>query len=235
MALTGVTLLAFTSACGEEQYLDNYDAPAYQDDENADRLPEPAEPLGDGEMLTVEDPNAPMEELTAGVCVQCSPWYQGACGFGTLTWQQSCNISGCAAILSYGGGCGLCYCGQVCQQTQNTGNISASPTTVPIDSGTGCTNIAWDVDCGDSQIWVSHNGAAETLFAQGSSGNQAACWIQLDNTYTFSLYEGLDKATVLDSVQVTGAQAPNVCDNCAAGTSCHCFDNVCRPYTQQCP
>lgn len=192
---------------------------------SADQL-EMADELG----LSVDD-----HYSERGSCPVCSPDWTMACGFGSLSWQQVCQFNSSTPIYSVGGNCGWCYGGSTCYQVPNQGNVGASPTTVQVSNVTGCTTVNWDLTCSTGSVCVSVNNGPETLFASGNSGSQQACWIQAGKTYTFSLYEGGCGSNLLDSVQVTGVQAPDPCLSCASGTSCHCFDNICRPNNTFCP
>lgn len=86
----------------------------------------------------------------------------------------------------------------------NGGTISAFPRTV---SGTpvGTTTVTWaTADLSTAQVWVSMDGAAETLFSGESSGSVAAPWIQAGHRYEFKLYEGTAHSKPFSRVGVTG-------------------------------
>jgi len=88
-----------------------------------------------------------------------------------------------------------------------TGTISANPNPVyiPYGSSTGTTTITWSASGTTAQVWVSVNGAAETNFATGKSGSQAATWIQPGSVYVFKLYDGTSHTPpALASVTVNG-------------------------------
>ena len=71
------------------------------------------------------------------------------------------------------------------------GALLAFPNPVPAGSGKGATLIAWITPNGTTgQVWVTINGAPETIFAQGSSGAQYAPWIEAGGAYEFRLYAG---------------------------------------------
>lgn len=90
--------------------------------------------------------------------------------------------------------------------TGATGNINASPSVIFIAPGQlGSSYIIWNTQNTDNaQVWVSHNGSAETLFASGRLGGQTANWIQAGHTYLFRLYEGTSRSQLLSSVTVRG-------------------------------
>ncbi|MCP3139741.1 hypothetical protein [Pyxidicoccus xibeiensis] len=133
-----------------------------------------------------------------------------------------------------------------CTPVQASGSISANPTTVSINlnqTSTGTTEICWDVDnVSTGEVWVSMNGAPESLFASGSSGCQYASWIQAGSTYSFNLYAGSSHSNLLGSAGVTGSgyygpppEEP-ICNpaTCPSGSDCRCGD-VCWPRNRECP
>lgn len=86
------------------------------------------------------------------------------------------------------------------------GTLRASPNPVPAGSGLGATTITWSTSDGSpAQVYVSMNGGAEVLFAQDSSGSQAAPWILSGNSYEFRLYAGTSRATLLATTLVSRA------------------------------
>jgi|SRR5262245_11411795 len=83
--------------------------------------------------------------------------------------------------------------------------ISASPNPVAIGEGPGTTTVTWNTGDGSAgQVFVSTDGAAETLFAAGSKGSAPAPWIQAGKTFEFRLYAGTEHAKMLAKTQVTG-------------------------------
>ena len=83
--------------------------------------------------------------------------------------------------------------------------ITASPNPVTTGEGSGTTTITWNTGDGTAgQVYVSEDGAPETLFAAGSTGSAPAPWIRAGKTFEFRLYAGTDHATVLGKTQVTG-------------------------------
>lgn len=122
-----------------------------------------------------------------------------------------------------------------------SGTISASPATVNVLAGSlGTSRICWNSNVSNSQVYVSTNGSAEQLYAQGTSGCQDAPWIQIGYNYDFNLYAGTAHSNRLAQVRVTGVlyepppyEEPT-CGPCNAGYSCHCGD-ICRPTNQYCP
>jgi hypothetical protein len=90
---------------------------------------------------------------------------------------------------------------------QSTGGaIGATPSLLSLAPGTlGSTTIDWGTLSNiDAQVWVSMDGAAETLFAHSPQGPQSADWIQLGHVYAFTLYAGTGHAQALARVTVFG-------------------------------
>lgn len=165
-------------------------------------------------------------------CVDCYPYYTFECNAGgwpfacpPWTWTLAPSGPNCATCVEY-----------VCGVVPAVGQVGASPEQVSVAGATACTTIDWS-SCTDSQVYVSHNGAPETLFAQGTSGTQAACWIQPNNSYEFCLYEGTGHTNQLDCVTVQGVPADppgDPCSSCPSGQSCHCEPGVCYPNNLAC-
>lgn len=83
--------------------------------------------------------------------------------------------------------------------------ITASPNPVTTGEGPGTTTITWNTgDRTMGQVYVSEDGAPETLFAAGPTGSAPAPWIQAGKTFEFRLYAGTEHAKVLAKIQVTG-------------------------------
>ena len=83
--------------------------------------------------------------------------------------------------------------------------ISASPNPVTTGEGPGTTTITWDTGDGTTgQVYVSEDGAAETLFTAGPKGSAPAPWIRAGKTFEFRLYAGTEHAKMLAKTQVTG-------------------------------
>jgi hypothetical protein len=83
--------------------------------------------------------------------------------------------------------------------------LTASPNPVPAGEGAGTTNITWNTADGTAgQVYVSVDGAPESIFAGGPPGSAAAPWIEAGKTYEFRLYAGTEHAKVLAKTQVTG-------------------------------
>jgi len=172
----------------------------------------------------------------AEACVSCGLQYYFSCssdGWALACPPGSYNLGPIDAF------CASCA-DTICLPTPASGTVDASPEQVDVVDTLGCTSIQWD-SCGQAQVWVSHNGAPETLFAQDSSGSQNACWIQAGHDYEFCLYEGLGHSNQLDCVTVQGVQVDppdppgNPCNSCPSGQSCHCEPFVCWPNNLQCP
>jgi hypothetical protein len=91
--------------------------------------------------------------------------------------------------------------------TNATGPLRAEPNPVPASDGAGNTTINWQTSDGTiGEVYVSMDGASETLFARGSSGPATAPWIAANSTYEFRLYQGTDHKTLLGRVIVTRAK-----------------------------
>jgi hypothetical protein len=73
-----------------------------------------------------------------------------------------------------------------------TGTVSASPAAPTAAIGSlATTTISWtSAGAATAQVWVSMDGAPESLFTQGVSGSQDAPWIQPGHDYRFQLYAG---------------------------------------------
>jgi hypothetical protein len=82
--------------------------------------------------------------------------------------------------------------------------IAASPNPVTTGEGSGNTTVTWNTGDGSTgQVYVSMDGAPETLFAGGPTGSAPAPWIQAGKTFEFRLYAGTEHAKVLAKTQVT--------------------------------
>lgn len=85
--------------------------------------------------------------------------------------------------------------------------ITASPNPVTTGAGSGTTTITWNTGDGTTgQVYVSEDGAAETLFTAGSTGSAPAPWIRAGKTFEFRLYAGTEHAKMLAKTQVTGSK-----------------------------
>ena len=83
--------------------------------------------------------------------------------------------------------------------------ITASPNPVATCEGSGITTITWNTGDGTTgQVYVSEDGAPETLFTSGPPGSAPAPWIRAGKTFEFRLYAGTEHAKVLAKTQVTG-------------------------------
>ena len=83
--------------------------------------------------------------------------------------------------------------------------ITASPNPVTTGEGPGTTTITWNTGDGTAgQVYVSEDGAPETLFTEGPPGSAPAPWIRAGKTFEFRLYAGTEHAKVLAKTQVTG-------------------------------
>jgi tRNA (mo5U34)-methyltransferase len=81
--------------------------------------------------------------------------------------------------------------------------LSASPNPVPASEGPGKTTVSWDTADGRiGRIFLSVNGGAEALFADGRRGSAPAHWIETGSNYEFRLYN-LDHTELLAKVAVT--------------------------------
>ena len=83
--------------------------------------------------------------------------------------------------------------------------LTASPNPVTTGEGPGTTTITWNTGDGTTgQVYVSEDGAPETLFTAGPTGSAPAPWIQAGKTFEFRLYAGTEHANVIAKTQVTG-------------------------------
>jgi glycosyltransferase involved in cell wall biosynthesis len=82
-------------------------------------------------------------------------------------------------------------------------SISANPNPVPPEIDVGATTIAWTTgDASVGQVFVSINGAAEHMFAQGASGRETINWIHPGAHYEFRLYRSGEPREYLCQVSV---------------------------------
>jgi len=176
---------------------------------------------------TQDDVPASSEEVTAAAYRFDLCGWPPICPVGSRPMAIACDA---ACYVYYGYDCFWGYNRVQCMTVDATGTISASPQTVSVPTGgIGTTQICWDVnDVSTGEVWVSMDGAAESLFARDPNGCQDAPWIQVNHSYTFNLYAGTAHSAQLASVTVTGVPggnpppSPDVCDLCPAGYSCHC-------------
>jgi hypothetical protein len=91
-----------------------------------------------------------------------------------------------------------------------SGSIIASPGHLALDEGAqGVSVITWSTSgTRKAQVYVSANGGAEQLFAQGVAGSQEAPWIRAPGYYVFSLYGDFSRINLLDYVAVTTQESP---------------------------
>ena len=84
--------------------------------------------------------------------------------------------------------------------------LTAYPNPVPAGDAKGRTTISWNA-LGESasKVYVSMNGAEESLFAVGREGSSDANWIETGPSYEFRLYNS-DHTKVLDKIIVTRAK-----------------------------
>ena len=86
-----------------------------------------------------------------------------------------------------------------------TATITASPNPVIIGEELGATTITWNTGDGTTgQVYVSEDGAPETLFSAGPTGSAPAPWIRVGKMFEFRLYAGTEHTRVLAKTQVTG-------------------------------
>lgn len=118
-----------------------------------------------------------------------------------------------------------------CGTTGGTYDISASPNPVQICSPAtlGASTISWTVPSNEQgqvfYVYLSVNGgpASPSMPSTGGTGNgsEVAPWIQVGNTYTFSLRKASTPNVVQDSVTVTGTNS-----GCSTGGVGICGDGV---------
>jgi hypothetical protein len=86
------------------------------------------------------------------------------------------------------------------------GTITSTPFVVRAPyGGTNTAVVLWATQgSSTAEVWVSMDGAPETLFARAPSGSQSATWIQPGHDYRFNLYAGTSHSQLLDSVRVYG-------------------------------
>jgi len=91
-----------------------------------------------------------------------------------------------------------------------TGTISASPSQLILaNDATGTATIGWTTSgAATAQVYVSIDGAPETLFATGAGGSADATFISAWHWYVFTLYEGTEHTTRLAWTSVNAKYGP---------------------------
>jgi hypothetical protein len=88
--------------------------------------------------------------------------------------------------------------------TERTARIAADPNPVPPGPGNGQTKISWTTLAGrNAEVYLSHNGGPEKLFARGPSGTVEVNWIVSGNSYDFRLYSADTPRRLLANTVVT--------------------------------
>ena len=88
-------------------------------------------------------------------------------------------------------------------------SISAAPNPVPGGNGAGTTTIRWSTgDSSTGEVYLSVDGTAERLFAQGAQGSEEAPWIESGHTYEFHLYTDAKRSALAGTVSVTRDAGP---------------------------
>ena len=68
----------------------------------------------------------------------------------------------------------------------------------------GTTTITWNTrDSTMGQVYVSADGAEESVFAGAPQGSSTANWIRTGSSYRFRLYKGTDREKLLAETTVT--------------------------------
>jgi hypothetical protein len=82
--------------------------------------------------------------------------------------------------------------------------ITASPNPVPAGEEPGITTITWNTGDGTmGQVYVSADGAEESVFAGAPQGSSTANWIVAGSSYRFRLYKGTEREKLLAETTVT--------------------------------
>lgn len=90
------------------------------------------------------------------------------------------------------------------------GRLSASRTQLALAPGaTGEIDLGWATTLSDAQVWVSHNGNPQKLYAQGPSGQGRITWISRGTT-VFTLWSGTAQEHLLDTLVVTAGSGATV-------------------------
>jgi hypothetical protein len=93
--------------------------------------------------------------------------------------------------------------------TARAPRLNARPNPVPVDKGTGTTQISWTTGGATvGEVYVSENGARERLLSRGRSGSVRVPWILAGRTYTFRLYTGSHKRQVAATVVRSASSVP---------------------------
>ena len=128
---------------------------------------------------------------------------------GSATWPYLHN--GTTTTFELRGGPNF---GTVLGTTSSTGRapgrLSADRTHLALAPGTtGTIDLSWATALGDAQVWVSHNGNPQKLYAQGPSGTGRITWISRGTT-VFTLWSGTAQEHLLDTLVVTAHSGASV-------------------------
>ena len=122
-----------------------------------------------------------------------APWIQPGLAYRFTLYEGTAHTVPLASALVLG-------------VAPSSGTITSTPFVVraPYNS-TGTTVLTWATQgFGTAEVWLSMDGAPETLFARAASGSQSAPWILPGHDYRFNLYADTSHSQLLDSVRVYG-------------------------------
>jgi dipeptidyl aminopeptidase/acylaminoacyl peptidase len=81
--------------------------------------------------------------------------------------------------------------------------LQISEVVFPANSARGSAMVMWHTTDGSpGRIYVSHNGGAEVLFAEGAGGAQNATWIVAGSRYQFRLYTASSGSIPAETVTI---------------------------------
>lgn len=89
-----------------------------------------------------------------------------------------------------------------------TASLIATPNPIPATTTLASTTIQWTTGNGSfGQVYVIKDNEPETLMSQGTQGTDNPAWLAPGSVYTFRLYAGSDRATLLREVVVRREQS----------------------------
>ncbi len=100
----------------------------------------------------------------------------------------------------------------------------------PFNSATSATIIWKTNNLTNAQMWVSVNGQPETLVGTSLSSVHTANWIVPSNDYVFTLYEGVNRSRVLDTINIYADLAYEVGVNYHSFSSAYNQGNILTQY-----
>lgn len=128
---------------------------------------------------------------------------------GSATWPYLHNGTTTTFELRGGPNFGTVL-GTAASTGRAPGRLSADRTHLALAPGTtGTIDLSWATALSDAQVWVSHNGNPQKLYAQGPSGTGRITWISRGTT-VFTLWSGTTQEHLLDTLVVTADSGATV-------------------------